>query len=138
MKFTVKFKTKSNEWKKRPARTEDREIGLTLLARLREELEMPSLALERVKDAIFGLADKPKLNLTEEQAEETGLFDEKNSVVVYTKPCELNFSVYFKVETEKDEKTGEILAACFKAKVDKEAVFEWWEENDFTLSTKEE
>lgn len=103
MKFVVNFKSKV-----RYAICLDvKYVGLAFLRRARKESYTPDLLAKRVHDFAFSLQYNPTIEITEEEAEGTGHYDDTTHIDVTVPFLSLNRYVVLRTDIDRNPKTGE-------------------------------
>ena len=100
-------------------------VGLIFLRRAREAT-IPNLASDRVRSKVNGFFLSPSIELTEEEAERTGLFEDNCDISIIVPPQSLNRFVSIQPDISQDNSTGEITEVRPVPEVDKEGLKQAW------------
>ena len=135
MNFTVNFK--SNPRVGYPFYLRERQTGMADVRYIRQQLKV-NLPLDRIRGTVDGRQGYiENVEITEEIAVKTGLFENCNSIVVYVPEEWLNQFSYLNVNTKVSEETGEILRASLRPELNISPILAEWERLGFPLEIKE-
>ena len=129
MKLEVRFWAGHGSWVAYYAR---RELGLDGVKELRQETGVTDLDLSRM-DGVTGYLETQAvtIELDEQTARESGLFDKTNTAVVTVPPKGLSGYIELIAKTTQAPGTGEITMAKLQPVVAKDAVLDDWIEAGF-------
>jgi hypothetical protein len=113
---------------------ESHDSGLVGLDLARRELDLPNLNPLLVSDRVNSYSCDVDVHLSEEQARESGLFENCNKVIVWVPSKFLNRFTEQIIKSDKDRYTGEIEGVWFSYEVDKQKVIEGWADAGYPLN----
>ncbi len=117
----------------------NKEVGLWDVDRIRQELAVPMLRLERIYHKIPTLYDRwIYVQLNEFTARESGHFMERATVTMYVPKHFLNQFCDIVVHAERNEENGEVKEARLMYQFNKEKFLEWWKAAGYPLEVEEE
>ena len=129
MKFNVLFDGGSSC----AIKIEQQRFGLKGLDAARNAVGLPNLEADRVVEVIASTKRDPKFEITEEQARNTGHFQDRSYAKVRVKPGALNGFTQILWIVSRDNKTGEIKEVEARIVVDHKKIWEAWEEANFPI-----
>ena len=131
MKFMVYFKTKSRMLDVRVCNLSQQRLGIEFLDQAREATNLPDLEAARVNSYLPYYTHDVDVEISEESARKSKLFQKTNTVDVFLPHNALNRYVHIVPNIRRDDKTGEILDVSPEYHVDEKAVLTAWEESGY-------
>ena len=123
MNFSVLFAAESGF----PVNISRADIGIKGVDLIREILGF-ELPLDRMDEKVKGYIGSVEIELGEEIARESGLFEDTNFIKVKVPEFSLNEFTFDKVEVDQDSKTGEVTRAYIRISLDIESILSAWKE----------
>lgn len=107
-----------------------RSLGIRLLEKIRSSLGI-QLPLDRINANIKYISQDITVEIPEKIARESGLFMESNKAIVSVPKESLNWAVVEKVDSIRDEETGEVTRAKIVYDINLEGIIEKWKAAGF-------
>jgi len=112
----------------------DADTGMDGVRRIRQQLKLPELSLEKIGPKKAGRMSDPALTVPEDVATRSGLFKTVNSVKVHCTKGVLNAVVSETVHVNRSKTTDEIESVYIKSVINHEMILPLWEEAGFPIS----
>lgn len=130
MELTIKFNSKGSSYYAVQYGGEN--IGLKQANEIRKDSGV-NLELDRIKSYINSIGFDPEIQVSENYAIESSLFEDCCNVTVRVEGKHLNKFLYNSYKYQVDQKTGEIQKAWIEKELDKNKVLEAWKDAGFPL-----